>query len=104
MIRAGSGGVDRNKLISLIGATIDAREQAKEITSEVRADLADAVNNYGLNPSAFNLCLRVARMDQVKRVAFLSAFDSYRHILALDDAPQAELLPEPPTQMRPDNG
>lgn len=32
-------------------------------------------------------------MDQVKRLAFLRALDAYRHILSLDDEPQAEAFP-----------
>lgn len=92
--------MDARKLVSLMGAAIEAREGAKELTDAVREDIKVAVDEHGLHPRAFSLCLSISRLDQVKRVALLKAFDSYRHILALDDAPQSELLPEPPTQLR----
>lgn len=100
MKRRGSGTIDPAKLIALMGTTIEARENAKEITDEVRRDVRDAAESHGLHPRAFSMCLAISKLDQVKRIALLEAFDSYRHILALDAAPQAEMLPDPPTQMR----
>ena len=100
MKRLGDGSIDPRKLISLMGSAIEARLGAKEITDEVRRDINAAVLTHGLHPRAFSLCLSISRLDQVKRIALLQAFDSYRHILGLDDAPQTEMLPDPPTQMR----
>jgi uncharacterized protein (UPF0335 family) len=100
MKRRGSGSIDPAKLVALMGATIDARENAKEITDEVKRDVREAVESHGLHARAFSMCVAISKLDQVKRLALLQAFDSYRHILALDDAPQEELLPDPPTQMR----
>lgn len=105
MKRLGDASIDPRKLVSLMGTAIEARNGAKEITDAVREDIKVATEEYGLHPRAFALCLSISRLDQVKRAALLRAFDVYRQILALDDEPQMELLPEPPTQMRgEDNG
>lgn len=100
MKKAGDGSIDAGKLVALMGSAIEARDSAKEITDVVRDDLKDAEANHGLHRRAFSMCLSISRLDQVKRIALLQAFDAYRQILALDDAPQSELLPDPPTQMR----
>lgn len=100
MKRLGDGSIDPKKLISLMGSAIEARQGAKDLTDAVRDDIKAATEVHGLHPRAFSLCLSISRLDQVKRVALLKAFDSYRHILALDDEEQIELLPDPPTQLR----
>jgi len=104
MPKMGDGRIDRDKLIALMGAALEATEASKEITDVVAQDIRMAAQTHGLHARAFAMCRSIARMDQVKRIALLDAFDSYRDILELDSAPQGELLPEPPTQMRGDNG
>lgn len=99
-MRRGDGSIEPNKLIALLHAATEAREASQEISAAVRDDLKVAALEHGLHTRAFNLCLSIARLDQVKRIALLNAFDSYRHILGLDDEPQHELLPDPPTQLR----
>lgn len=100
----GAGSIEPKKLAALMGTAIDAREQIREIQDEVNRDTKAAALQHGLHPGAFAMCLRISKLDQVKRIALLNAFDEYRHVLGLDDAPQVELLPEPPTQMRQANG
>jgi hypothetical protein len=100
MKRLGDASIDPRKLVSLMGSAIEARAGAKELTDAVRDDIKAAAEEHGLHPRAFSLCLSISRLDQVKRIALLKAFDSYRHILALDAEDQGELLPDPPTQLR----
>lgn len=95
MPRLGSGDIRPEILASLLKATTDAKEQIADITSELTDDRKAAELEHGLHPGAFALCVRLSRMDQVKRLAFLAALDSYRHILKLDDAPQAEAFEQP---------
>lgn len=90
MTRRGSGDIRPEILKSLLKVTCDAREQIADISQDVTEDRKAAQLEHGLHPAAFALCVRLARMDQVKRLAFLAALDSYRDILNLDDAPQAE--------------
>ncbi|TXH44470.1 MAG: hypothetical protein E6Q97_32580 [Desulfurellales bacterium] len=104
MRKMGDGQIDPKKLCALLGAALEAQTAATEITSVVAEDIKEAKLAHGLNTRAFAMCKSIARLDQVKRIALLQAFDSYREILRLDDAPQEELLPDPPTQMRGDNG
>lgn len=89
--RRGDGSIDPDKLKALFKSEQRAREEAGEITAEFAADRKAAVDNHGLHPRAFTLCATIGRMPQVKRLALLNAFDSYRDILKLDDAPQGEL-------------
>lgn len=95
MGKRGSGDIRPEILSSLLKVTCDAREQVAEINAEIGEDRKAAVLEHGLHPAAFAVCVRLARMDQVKRLAFLAAFDSYRHILSLDDARQVEAFAEP---------
>lgn len=94
MPRLGSGDISPEILASLLKATTDAKEQIADINGELSDDRKAAVDEHGLHPAAFALCVRLSRMEQVKRIAFLAAFDSYRDILNLDDAPQAEAFVE----------
>lgn len=94
MGRRGRGDIAPEILASLLKVTCDARDQAADINREVADDRKAAVDEHGLHAGAFGLCVRLKRMDQVKRLAFLAALDSYRHILKLDDAPQAEAFGE----------
>lgn len=77
-------------LKSLINAGIKAKAEIKGINDEFNADRKVAEDEHGLHPGAFGLTLRLKGMEQVKRLAFLDAFDRYRDILKLDDAPQIE--------------
>jgi hypothetical protein len=96
----GDGTIDPQKLTALMGLSIEAEEAAREIKDAVAGDIRAASLTHGLHLRAFTMCRQIARMDQVKRLALLQAFDNYREILNLDNAPQAELLPDPPTQLR----
>ena len=77
-------------LISLLKAALDAKEQQGEIAAEFAADKRQAIEDHNLHPRAFSLCVALKRMDQVKRLDLLNAFDRYRWVLKLDDAPQLE--------------
>lgn len=90
MGRRGSGEIRPEILESLLKATCSVRDQVGEINAELADDRKAAVDEHGLHAGAFALCVRIKRMDQVKRLAFLAAFDSYRHILDLDKATQME--------------
>lgn len=92
MKRMGSGAIDPQKLHALMGTVLDARASTSEINKEAATDVRAAVLTEGLHSRAFNLCVSLARMDQVKRVAFLAAFDDYRAILEIDAAPQQEMF------------
>ena len=104
MTRMGDVSIDTKKLQSLLMAAIEAQDAAAEITNVVAEDVKEAKLTLGLHTKAFAMCKSIHRLDQVKRIALLQAFDSYREILHLDDAPQSELLPDPPTQMRGEDG
>jgi hypothetical protein len=95
--------MDQLKLLALIQSMNMATADSREINRTVKKDIQKAVDEYDLHPRAFNLCASISRMDQIKRLALLRAFDQYRKLLQLDEEPQGELLPEPPTQMRHSN-
>lgn len=103
-MKRGDGSIDPKKLCALMGSALEAQQAAAEITSVVAEDIKEAKLAHGLHTKAFAMCKAIARLDQVKRIALLQAFDSYRDILKLDDAPQEELLPDPPSQLRGSNG
>ena len=90
MARRGSGEIKPEILQALVKVSVEAKQQSADIAAEVARDRKAAVDDHGLHPRAFSLCVTLSRMDQVKRLAFLQALDSYRHILSLDDAPQIE--------------
>lgn len=81
-------------LSALVRAGIRARQEQAQIAEEFNRDKQEAVESHDLHPRAFTLCLTLARMDQVKRLALLAAFDRYREILKLNDAPQTEAFDE----------
>ena len=87
----GDGSIEPVKLKALMGRALKVKDEIGEINADFNADKKEAIDKHGLHGRAFNLCVTVARMEQVKRLAFLNAFDSYRDILKLDDAPQGEL-------------
>lgn len=89
MARRGNG-VKPEILQGLLRVSLDTQEHIGELQSEVSEDRKAAVREHGLHAGAFALCVRLAKMDQVKRLAFLNAFDAYREPLNLDDAPQTE--------------
>lgn len=92
MSNRGDGSIDPNKLKALFGAAQRARSETEDINTEFAKDRKAAVEEHGLHARAFNMCVGIARLDQVKRLALLTALDNYRHILQLDEAPQGELL------------
>lgn len=92
--------LEPEKLFALVIAAQQASADTREIRSLINRDIKAAVGSWELHPRAFALAVSIYRMDQVKRLALLRAFDAYRKALNLDDETQIELLPEPPTQMR----
>lgn len=100
MRNRGGGDITPETLKALMLSAIEAKESVGDINAEFARDRREAVERHGLHPRAFSLCLTIKRMDQVKRTALLAAFDSYRHILDLDAAPQAEAFPEHAPRLR----
>jgi hypothetical protein len=64
------------------GALIKAADQAKTKVASVNGEIGErikhAVDNANLHPGAFKLILKLYRMDEEKRDAFLRSFDAYR--------------------------
>lgn len=81
-------------LAALMNRALQAKDEIKDINDEFGEDRSEAVDQHGLHTGAFALCVRLKRMEQVKRIDFLNAFDQYRDTLKLDDAPQIEAFEE----------
>lgn len=94
MTNRGDGRMDPDVLKALMSQAVETKDQTAEFNAEYSKDKKTAVEKHGLHSRAFSLCVTLKRMDQVKRLAFLDALDSYRHILKLDDAPQKEAFSE----------
>jgi hypothetical protein len=94
MSKRGDGSIDPAKLKSLVERSISMKAEVADINKDLNGDLKVAEVEHGLHKPAFNLCLSLKKMSQVKRLAYLAALDNYRHILGLDDAPQTEMLPQ----------
>lgn len=99
-MRRGDGSIATETLKALMIRGIETKDSVGEINEEFARDRKEAIEQHGLHARAFSLCLTLKRMDQVKRTAFLAAFDSYRHILDLDDETQIEAFPQQPQQLR----
>lgn len=87
-------------LQALLRQAVDAKEQTKEINDDVARDRKQAVQEHGLHQRAFSLCVTLKRMEQVKRIAFLEALDTYREILKLDEETQIEAFDEHKPRLR----
>lgn len=91
MSKRGDGSVDPVKLKALVQRAIDIKAEAADVIGELNSDITVAVETMSLHKQAFNLCVALKKMDEMKRLAFMRAFESYTHILGLDESPQADL-------------
>ena len=81
-------------LTSLMTRALRSKAEQGDIARELNDDKQEAIGEHGLHARAFSICLALKRMDQVKRLALLEAFDEYRQTIKLDDAPQTEAFEE----------
>lgn len=86
-IKKGDGSVSPDKL----KATQKQYDNLKQEMDDTRTDIANllktAEETHGIHKAAFKLIHKLQNMSSEKRADFLRAFDSYRHILELDDQP-----------------
>jgi uncharacterized protein (UPF0335 family) len=85
------GGVDADQLIKLIDDFDTYSQSAKEASSEATEILKAAKEKHGVNCPAVRLAARLRRMEEDKRIDFLTKFDQLRHVLKLDDQQQASM-------------
>ncbi len=75
-------------------------EAAKADKDDASADMSEVLKRaeavHGLHKAAFKSAFKLKHADPGKRADFLRAFDSYRHILELDDQP--DMLDSAPQQ------
>lgn len=86
-IKKGSGDIDPAKLKQILGNYRSMKDDMDEARGDIGNMLKNAENDLGLHRGAFKLAAKLNGQSPEKRADFLRAFDSYRHILELDDQP-----------------
>lgn len=71
-------------LKSLLSQSNTAKGKLDTIKGEIGEKIANAVETHNLHAGAFKLAKKIAGMDAVKALAFLTHFDDYRNKLELD--------------------
>lgn len=80
----GDGQIDSNWLRSFAKKMSSLKAKAAEITGQLGQEIKTAAEQKSLHPGAFKACMTLMRMEEMKRQTWLQNFDSYRHILKLD--------------------
>jgi hypothetical protein len=79
-----SEGTERLINKKQFGALIKAADQAKTKVSSINGEIGErikaAAENANLHPAAFEMILKLYRMDPEKRDGFLRSFDAYRDL------------------------
>ena len=86
----GAGDITPEDLNKIVEAVKSAKGDMDEARSELGNLFKNAENDYGVHRAALKLAIKLQGQAVEKRADFLRAFDSYRHIMQLDE--QADLL------------
>lgn len=73
-------GVLKSKCERIIAALKSAIQNKDDASAEHASEWKSAKDD-GIHNGAMKLCLSLDRMEEQKRLAFLTAFDAYRHLL-----------------------
>ena len=85
VVNMGAGDIVPDKLKQIVRAYEDHKGEMDEARGEIGALLKDAESTHGLHRAAFKQAVKLKNSAPEKCADFLRAFDSYRHILGLDD-------------------
>ena len=88
----GAGDITPEDLNKIIEAFKSAKGDMDEARSELGNLVKNAENDHGIHRMALKLAIKLQGQAVEKRADFLRAFDTYRHILGLDDQGELELV------------
>ena len=83
----GAGDITPEDLNKIVEAVKSAKGDMDEARSELGNLFKNAENDNGVHRAALKLAIKLQGQATEKRADFLRAFDSYRHIMRLDDQP-----------------
>ena len=83
----GAGDITPGDLNKIVEAVKSAKGDMDEARSELGDLFKNAENDNGVHRAALKLAIKLQGQATEKRADFLRAFDSYRHIMRLDDQP-----------------
>lgn len=98
---AGSGDIEPDFLRSLLRQCEQLSDDGKRLAGEQSALLKGAKEIRHLHVQAFKSCLRLNQMEPGQRAEYLRCFDSYRHMLELDDQMDLEDLIDGGAETKP---
>lgn len=86
-IKKGLGDISPENLQKVLRDYEAVKADKDDASADMGEVLKLAETLHGLHKAAFKAAFKLKHMEPEKKADFLRAFDSYRHILGLDDQP-----------------